>query len=150
MERAREEPQRKPLQDRESFLIAKADTIHEDNLALVQRLPPFSSFFYKLFPEISTRRRCSFFAKNQMQSVQRTLFVFLPSMMLSGFMFPFYGMPLWAQAIGGCVPMTYFLRLVKGLLLKGSAFSELWPNFWPLIVFALVIGTVAVRLYRKT
>jgi ABC-2 type transport system permease protein len=88
--------------------------------------------------------------KNQMQSLQAALFVFLPSMMLSGFMFPFYGMPQWAQVIGNCFPMTYFIRIMRGIMLKGSSFSELWPHFWPLLIFMAVAQVVAVKMYRQT
>jgi ABC-2 type transport system permease protein len=64
-----------------------------------------------------------------MQSIQAVIFCLLPSIILSGFMFPFCGMPKWAQAIGSCIPMTYFIRISKGIMLKGSNFMELWPNF---------------------
>ncbi|MDR2766171.1 MAG: ABC transporter permease [Holosporaceae bacterium] len=89
-------------------------------------------------------------AKNQMQSIQMTIFLFLPSIMLSGFMFPFSGMPQWAQAIGNCIPMTYFIRIARGIILKGSNFSEIWRNFWPLLLLMLTTTAAAVRLYRKT
>jgi ABC-2 type transport system permease protein len=89
-------------------------------------------------------------ARNQLQAMQLTFFYFLPSMLLSGFMFPFRGMPEWARAVGGLLPMTYFNRLVRGILLKGSGFTDLWPNLWPLIVFTVIVMTIAVRSYRKT
>ena len=89
-------------------------------------------------------------AANQLQAMQLTFFYFLPSILLSGFMFPFQGMPRWARAIGGLLPMTYFNRLVRGILLKGNAISGLWPDLWPLLVFTTVVMTVAVRTYRKT
>jgi ABC-2 type transport system permease protein len=88
--------------------------------------------------------------KNQMQSIQMVIFCLLPSIILSGFMFPFYGMPKWAQAIGSCIPMTYFIRISKGIMLKGSNFIELWPHFWPLMIFMIVIGIIAVKAYRQT
>jgi ABC-2 type transport system permease protein len=89
-------------------------------------------------------------AQNQLQAMQLTFFYFLPSMLLSGFMFPFRGMPGWARTVGSLIPMTYFNRLVRGILLKGNAFPDLWPDLWPLVVFTLVVMSIAVRTYRKT
>jgi ABC-2 type transport system permease protein len=89
-------------------------------------------------------------ARNQLQAMQLTFFYFLPSMLLSGFMFPFRGMPGWARGLGSFLPMTYFNRLVRGILLKGNEFADLWPNLWPLLVFTVVVMTIAVRSYRKT
>jgi ABC-2 type transport system permease protein len=92
----------------------------------------------------------SSFAANQLQAMQLTFFYFLPNILLSGFMFPFRGMPGWAQAIGSVLPLTYYNRLVRGILLKGNDWPDLWPSLWPLVVFALVLMTVAVRFYRRT
>ena len=89
-------------------------------------------------------------AKNQLQAMQMTMFYFLPNMLLSGFMFPFQGMPKWAQCIGNVLPLTYFLRLVRAIFLKGSQWWELWPNVWPLMVFTAVVMAIAVKFYRKT
>jgi ABC-2 type transport system permease protein len=89
-------------------------------------------------------------ARNQLQAMQLTFFYFLPSMLLSGFMFPFRGMPGWARGIGSFLPMTYFNRLVRGILLKGNGFVDLWPNLWPLLIFIAVVMMIAVRSYRKT
>jgi ABC-2 type transport system permease protein len=89
-------------------------------------------------------------AQNQLQAMQLTFFYFLPGILLSGFMFPFRGMPVWAQAVGSVVPMTYFNRLIRGILLKGNAFPDLWPDLWPLIVFTVVVMTIAVLTYRRT
>ncbi len=89
-------------------------------------------------------------ARNQMQAMQMTFFFFLPSMLLSGFMFPFRGMPQWAQAIGEVLPLTHFLRIVRGILLKGNGWQEIAPNVWPLALFLLVVGFVAMRRYRET
>ena len=89
-------------------------------------------------------------ARNQLQAMQMTFFFFLPSILLSGFMFPFRGMPGWAQAIGEVLPLTHFVRLVRGILLKGNGGMDLWPNVWPLLAFMLVVMTIGLKLYRKT
>jgi len=89
-------------------------------------------------------------ARNQLQAMQLTFFYFLPSILLSGFMFPFRGMPPWARVVGSFVPMTYFNRLIRGILLKGNRFPDLWPDLWPLLVFTGVVMTIAVATYRKT
>jgi ABC-2 type transport system permease protein len=89
-------------------------------------------------------------AQNQLQAMQLTFFYFLPSMLLSGFMFPFRGMPAWAQALGSLLPMTYFNRLARGILLKGNGFPDLWPDLWPLLAIGAVVMTIALATYRKT
>jgi len=89
-------------------------------------------------------------AKNQLQALQLTFFFFLPSMLLSGFMFPFRGMPAWAQVIGEGFPLTHFLRIVRGILLKGNTFGQLWPELWPMLLFLLAAGVVALKRYRQT
>jgi ABC-type multidrug transport system permease subunit len=89
-------------------------------------------------------------AQTQMQAQQLAQFGLLPSMMLSGFMFPFQGMPVWARWIGEAVPLTHTLRICRGMLLKGNGLAEIWPDLWPMLVFALVVGTIAVSLYRET
>jgi ABC-2 type transport system permease protein len=89
-------------------------------------------------------------AQNQLQGMQLTVFYFLPNILLSGFMFPFAGMPGWAQFIGNLLPLTYFNRLVRGILLKGNGWTELWPSVWPIAVFTVVLMGVAVRFYRRT
>jgi ABC-2 type transport system permease protein len=89
-------------------------------------------------------------ARNQLQAMQMTFFFFLPSLLLSGFMFPFRGMPSWAQAIGELLPLTHFLRIVRGILLKGSEASALLPELWPMLAFLAVAGAVALGRYRRT
>lgn len=89
-------------------------------------------------------------AANQLQAVQLTFFYFLPNILLSGFMFPFAGMPGWAQVIGNVLPMTYFHRLVRGIMLKGNGWVELWPNVWPMALFTVVVMGIAVRFYKRT
>ena len=89
-------------------------------------------------------------ARNQLQAMQMTFFFFLPSMLLSGFMFPFRGMPGWAQVIGEVLPLTHFLRIVRGILLKGNGAEPLLPELWPMLAFTLVAGVVALKRYRRT
>ena len=89
-------------------------------------------------------------ARNQLQAVQMTFFFFLPSMLLSGFMFPFRAMPVWAQWIGELLPLTHFLRIVRGILLKGSTAAEVLPELWPLLAFLFVAGVIALKRYRQT
>jgi ABC-2 type transport system permease protein len=89
-------------------------------------------------------------AKNQLQAMQLTFFFFLPSMLLSGFMFPFRGMPKWAQVIGEVLPLTHFLRVVRGIMLKGNGVVEVLPSVWPMGVFMLVAGGIALKRYRQT
>ena len=89
-------------------------------------------------------------ARNQLQAMQMTFFFFLPSMLLSGFMFPFRGMPDWAQAIGEVLPLTHFLRIVRGVLLKGNGVVEALPEVWPIIAFMTVVLLIGLRTFRST
>ena len=89
-------------------------------------------------------------ARNQLQAMQMTFFFFLPSMLLSGFMFPFRGMPQWAQVIGEVLPLTHFLRIVRGVMLKGTGLTEVLPELWPIGLFMLVATAVALKRYRQT
>ena len=89
-------------------------------------------------------------AQNQLQAMQMTFFFFLPSLLLSGFMFPFYGMPQWAQKLGSILPMTHFLRIIRGIILKGNGLAEIWPSTWPILLFTLVVMLIGTKFYRKT
>ncbi len=89
-------------------------------------------------------------ARNQLQAVQVSIFFFLPSLMLSGFMFPFRGMPGWAQAIGSVLPLTHYLRLVRGIVLKGNGLVDSLPHVWPMAVFWVVVVIIGLKRYRKT
>jgi ABC-2 type transport system permease protein len=89
-------------------------------------------------------------AENQLQAMQMVMFFLLPAILLSGFAFPFDGMPIWAQWLGEVLPATHFLRIVRGILLKDNGFSEIWPDLWPLILFTFVAGTVALARFRRT
>jgi ABC-2 type transport system permease protein len=89
-------------------------------------------------------------ASNQMQAQQMAQFTLMPSFMLSGFMFPFKGMPMWAQWAGELFPTTHAMRIVRGLLLKGSGVTALAPELWPIAAFTLVVTAVAIWSYRET
>jgi ABC-2 type transport system permease protein len=89
-------------------------------------------------------------ARNQLQAMQMTFFFFLPSILLSGFMFPFRGMPVWAQWVGNVLPLTHFLRLVRGIMLKGSGVADLWPDVWPILAFLAAAIALGLAVYRKT
>ena len=89
-------------------------------------------------------------ARNQLQSMQMTIFFFLPSILLSGFMFPFQAMPGWAQAIGSVLPLTHFLALARGILLKGNGLESLWPHIWPILVFMGAVLAIGLKTYRRT
>jgi ABC-2 type transport system permease protein len=89
-------------------------------------------------------------AENQRQAMQMSFFFFLPSLLLSGFMFPFRGMPDWAQTLGELLPLTHFLRIVRGILLKGNGFADVVLQLWQIALFAAVALTIAVKRYRQT
>jgi ABC-2 type transport system permease protein len=89
-------------------------------------------------------------AQNQLQAMQLAFFYFLPNILLSGFMFPFQGMPRWARVIGEILPLTHFNRLVRGIMLKGNSWPDMWTDIWPIAVFIVVVMFVALRFYRRT
>ena len=89
-------------------------------------------------------------AQNQLQAMQLTMFYFLPNILLSGFMFPFQGMPRWARYIGEALPLTHFNRLVRGIMLKGNGWPDLWTDIWPIALFIALVMFVALRFYRRT
>ncbi|HLW34326.1 MAG TPA: ABC transporter permease [Chthoniobacterales bacterium] len=89
-------------------------------------------------------------AKNQLQAVQMAFFVFLPSILLSGFMFPFRGMPHWAQLVGEVFPLTHFLRIVRGILLKGNSVVDVSLQLWQIVLFAVIVLAIGIKRYRQT
>lgn len=89
-------------------------------------------------------------AKNQMQAMQMTYFFFLPSLLLSGFMFPFRGMPNWAQILGDILPLTHFLRIVRGILLKGNGIFDVFPAVAAMLLFMVVVILIGLKKYRRT
>ncbi|MCU0771273.1 MAG: ABC transporter permease [Verrucomicrobia bacterium] len=103
-----------------------------------------------IFANLAVGITFSTLARNQLQAVQMAFFFFLPSILLSGFMFPFRGMPVWAQWLGEILPLTHFLRIVRGILLKGNGLALIAPEIWPLALFAAVVLTIGIKRYRET
>ena len=89
-------------------------------------------------------------AQTQMQALQMTFFLLMPQILLSGFLFPFLGMPRWAQYIGEALPATHFMRIMRGVMLKGADGSDLFTSFWPLGLIMLVVGIVSMLRYQRT
>jgi ABC-2 type transport system permease protein len=89
-------------------------------------------------------------ARTQLQAMQMAIFFFLPNIMISGFMFPFRGMPTWAQWLGEALPVTHFLRIVRGVMLKGATLNEVGHELWPMLAFITAVGLLAMRRYRQT
>jgi ABC-2 type transport system permease protein len=89
-------------------------------------------------------------ARNQLQAMQMSFFYMLPSILLSGFLFPFKGMPLWAQWIGTVIPVTHILRIVRGAMLKGIGIADAVPSLAALALFVLIVAGLAVQQYRMT
>ena len=88
--------------------------------------------------------------RTQLQAMQLSVFYLLPSILLSGFMFPFRGMPEWAQWIGTFIPVTHFLRIVRGALLKGQGFADMGPSLLALAIFVCTVAALALARYRTT
>lgn len=89
-------------------------------------------------------------ARNQLQAMQMSVFFFLPSILLSGFMFPFRGMPVWAQWFGEILPLTHFLRITRGIMLKGNGWLEIWPDVWPILLFLIALILLGAKQYHRT
>lgn len=89
-------------------------------------------------------------AHSQLEASQTATFFFLPSILLSGFAFPFKGMPIWAQWIGNVLPLTHFNNMIRGIMLKGSTFSDVWVDLWPILVFMFIMVIFALKRYRQT
>ncbi len=106
--------------------------------------------FFFIVANLAVGITFSTIAKNQLQAVQMAFFFFLPSLLLSGYMFPFRGMPGWAQDIGEVLPLTHFLRVVRGILLKGNGFAEITPDLWPIALFLVVMLAIGIKRYRQT
>jgi ABC-2 type transport system permease protein len=112
--------------------------------------PFFAALFMFIFANLMLGYLISTVAKTQMQAMQMTFFVFLPSILLSGFMFPFAAMPGWAKAIGECLPITHFLRIVREVMLKGAGFAEIRGDLWPIAVILGVLAVLSLARFRRT
>lgn len=110
----------------------------------------FVMCFPYIVANLSVGLTFSTIASNQLQAVQSAMFFFLPSILLSGFMFPFRGMPIWAQYIGEALPLTHFLLIVRGILLKGNGFFEVYQQVYPIAIFTVVVMSIGFLRYRKT
>jgi ABC-2 type transport system permease protein len=106
--------------------------------------------FFFIVANLAVGITFSTIGRNQLQAVQMAFFFFLPSLLLSGYMFPFRGMPGWAQDIGELLPLTHFLRVVRGILLKGNGFVEIAPDLWPIALFLVVMLAIGIKRYRQT
>ncbi len=89
-------------------------------------------------------------ARSQMQAMQLTFFFFLPSLLLSGFMFPYRGMPQWAQILGEVFPLTHFLRVIRAVMLKGADFETISGELAALSLFVIIFATLALKRFRRT
>jgi ABC-2 type transport system permease protein len=112
--------------------------------------PFFAALFMFIFANLMLGYLISTVAKTQMQAMQMTFFIFLPSILLSGFMFPFAAMPKWAQTIGEALPITHFLRIVREVMLKGAGFAEIRGDIWPIAVIVTVLALLALMRFRRT
>lgn len=110
----------------------------------------FAAAFVFIAANLAVGITFSTVSTNQLQAVQGSFFFFLPSLLLSGFMFPFRGMPQWAQNIGEVLPLTHFLRIVRGVLLKGNTFADISLELWHISLFAIVALIIGVLRYRQT
>jgi ABC-2 type transport system permease protein len=131
-----------------TILIVARLLFHVPIVGSLLVLVPLTLLF--IVANLSIGYTLSTIAANQLQAIQMTFFFFLPSMLLSGFLFPFYGMPIWAQYIGEGLPLTHYLRIVRSVMLKGSGFSDLATDAGALALFALVVMSVAVMRFRQT
>ncbi len=110
----------------------------------------FAAAFVFIAANLAVGITFSTVSTNQLQAVQGSFFFFLPSLLLSGFMFPFRGMPQWAQNIGEVLPLTHFLRIVRGVLLKGNTFADISLELWHISFFAIVALIIGTLRYRQT
>ncbi|PTQ13172.1 mannose-1-phosphate guanyltransferase [Sphingomonas oleivorans] len=109
-----------------------------------------SGVFLFIVGNLSLGYLISTVARSQLQAMQMSIFYMLPSIFLSGFAFPFYGLPHWARMIGEAIPITHFLRIVRGALLKGQVIADMGPDIIALMLFLLVIGSIAIARSRTT
>jgi len=109
-----------------------------------------TGLFLFIISNLSLGYLISTLVKSQLQAMQLTVFYLLPSLFLSGFMFPFGGLPHWARVIGEALPITHFLRVVRGSLLKGQVLADMGPNLLALLIFLLVVAALTLVRSRRT
>ncbi len=131
-----------------TILIVASFLFHVPIVGSLFVLVPLTLLF--IVANLSMGYTLSTVAVNQLQAIQMTFFFFLPSMLLSGFLFPFYGMPIWAQYLGEGLPLTHYLRIVRSVMLKGSGFTDLASDAGALALFTVVAMSVAVMRFRQT
>lgn len=129
-------------------LIVATLLFHVPVIGSIFVLTPLTLLF--IVANLSVGYTFSTVAVNQLQAIQMTFFFFLPSILLSGFLFPFRGMPQWAQYVGETLPLTHYLRIVRSVMLKGSGFGDLEADTLALGVFTLVAMSVAITRFRQT
>ena len=110
----------------------------------------FSACFPFIIANLAMGLTFSTLASNQLQAMQSSMFFFLPSILLSGFMFPFYGMPVWAQTIGNVLPLTHFLVIVRGIMLKGNGLIDIYPSLLAILLFFIAALALGLKRYRQT
>jgi ABC-2 type transport system permease protein len=114
------------------------------------RLAFFAGFNLYIVVNLALGFLISTVSRSQMQAMQISFFTILPSVLLSGFLFPFAGMPGWAQAIGSAIPATHFLRITRKVMLKGADMADISNNMFALLIIMLVIVAIALKRYRQT
>ncbi len=134
----------------QAFVIVAAAKIMFDVPIQGNLLVLFSTLLVFIVCNLAIGFMLSASARNQMQAMQMSITVILPSILLTGFMFPFRGMPEWAQWIGSFLPNTYFVNISRGILLKDNGLIELWPHLWPLLLLTVLFMGVAIKRYRRT
>jgi ABC-2 type transport system permease protein len=130
------------------ILIVATALFHVPIIGSLLALAPLTLLF--ITANLAVGYTFSTIAVNQLQAIQMTFFFFLPSMLLSGFLFPFRGMPLWAQYVGETLPLTHYLRIVRSIMLKGSGFGDLYADSLALGLFTLAAMGVAILRFRQT
>jgi ABC-2 type transport system permease protein len=130
------------------ILIVATALFHVPIIGSLFALAPLTLLF--ITANLAVGYTFSTIAVNQLQAIQMTFFFFLPSMLLSGFLFPFRGMPLWAQYVGETLPLTHYLRIVRSIMLKGSGFGDLYADSLALGLFTLAAMGVAILRFRQT
>lgn len=136
------------LRGEKASMLIGADAT--EPVAIIQPLMAANMLSERVLNRNLPEAALSAFAKNQLQSMQLTFFYFLPSVLLTGFMFPFRGMPEWAQVIGCFLPMTYFIRLARGVILKGNTIFEMGSDVWPLIGFTCGFMLIGLYFHHRT